>query len=315
MTSFLTTLSGQAVRLVEVGPRDGLQAERAYIPTIDKIALVNRLAAAGHRSIEVSSFVSPSRVPQLADAAEVFAGITRQPGVHYSALVPNLKGLHRAIAARVDGVAIFTAASETFSMKNLSQGIEDSLTSYTDACAVAHKEGLRVRGYLSVSFGCPFDGPVPPTRVAEIAGRLLDAGVDEVSISDTIGVAHPAQVADVIGVVAATVPLPKLALHFHDTRGTALANVVAGLEAGVRTFDASAGGLGGCPYAPGASGNLATEDLLYLLDGLGMTSGVSLPGIIAASRSIAPLLAHDLPSRVVRAAAGGSRNWTPIRPA
>jgi hydroxymethylglutaryl-CoA lyase len=290
------------VQIVEVGPRDGLQNEAARIPTSDKIAFVDRLTAAGHSVIEVSAFVSPKWVPQMADAAEVFAGIRRKPGVRYTALVPNLTGLARARDARVDEIAIFAAASDSFSTRNINQTIDESLATYATVCQQAVASGLRVRGYVSTAFGCPFEGPVAPARVADVAARLIDLGAYEVAISDTIGIAHPGQVAEVVGEVTRRVPLTRVALHFHDTRGTALANVLAGLQAGVTTFDASAGGLGGCPYAPGAAGNLATEDLIYMLDGLRVETGVRLEGVIEASRAIEPLLGHRLPSRMVQAA-------------
>jgi hydroxymethylglutaryl-CoA lyase len=290
------------VQIVEVGPRDGLQNEAARIPTAEKIAFVDRLAGAGHTAIEVSAFVSPKWVPQMADAADVFAGIARKPGVRYTALVPNLAGLARARDARVDEIAIFAAASETFSKRNINQTIDESLATYKTVCDEARAAGLRIRGYLSTCFGCPFEGRVPPAKVAEVSARLLDLGVYEVAISDTIGIAHPGQVPEVIGAVTAHVPLSKIALHFHDTRGTALVNVLTGLELGVTTFDASAGGLGGCPYAPGAAGNLATEDLIYMLDGLGIQTGIRLAKVMEASRAIEPHLGHPLPSRVVAAA-------------
>ncbi|MBM3819995.1 MAG: hydroxymethylglutaryl-CoA lyase [Acidimicrobiia bacterium] len=289
------------VQLVEVGPRDGLQNEAAGISTADKIAFVNRLSAAGHTMIEVSAFVSPKWVPQMADAAEVFAGITRRPGVRYTALVPNLKGLERAKAAHVDEVAIFPAASETFSRRNIDQTIDEALDAGKAVCDAARSSGLRVRAYLSTVFGCPFEGAVPAARVAELTARLLDMGAYEVSLSDTIGVAHPGQVAGVLHEVGKRAPADRLALHFHDTRGTALVNVYAGVEAGVTTFDASAGGLGGCPYAPGATGNAATEDLLYMLDGLGIATGVRLDLLMDASAFIEPRIGHPLPSRVYRA--------------
>jgi hydroxymethylglutaryl-CoA lyase len=289
------------VTIVEVGPRDGLQNEAGVVATATKIAFVDQLSAAGHAVIEVSAFVSPKWVPQMADASDVFAGITRRPGVRYTALVPNLAGLARAEAAGVTEVAIFAAASETFSRKNINQGIDESLVSYKTVCDAALGQGMRVRGYLSTCFGCPFEGTVPAARVADVAGRLLDLGVFEVAISDTIGVAHPAQIAQVLDPVTARVPLAQVALHLHDTRGTALANVLAGLQYGVTTFDSAAGGLGGCPYAPGASGNLATEDLLYMLDGMGIATGVSLPGVVAASRTLAAAITHPLPSRYLQA--------------
>jgi hydroxymethylglutaryl-CoA lyase len=298
------------VRIVEVGPRDGLQNEAAFIPTTEKIAFVNSLSDAGHSIIEVSAFVSPKWVPQMADAAEVFAGITRRPGVRYTALVPNLKGFARARDAGADEVAVFPAASETFSRRNINQSVDEALGTARAICHEAATTGVPVRAYLSTSFGCPFEGAVPPARVADLAAQLVGAGAYEVALSDTIGIAHPAQVSHVLREVRARVPLDKIALHFHDTRGTGLVNVYAGLEAGVTTFDASAGGLGGCPYAPGATGNLATEDLVYMLDGLGKTTGVRLDALVRASRAIEPHVGHPLPSRVFRAmqAAGARAN-------
>jgi hydroxymethylglutaryl-CoA lyase len=301
-------MKGMRVQIVEVGPRDGLQNEPADIPTSEKIAFVDRLADAGHSVIEVSAFVSPKWVPQMADAGDVFAGIARKPGVRYTALVPNAAGLARAREARVDEIAIFAAASETFSRRNINQTIEESLATYKAVCDEARASGLRVRGYLSTCFGCPYEGHVPPAKVAEVSSRLLELGVYEVVISDTIGVAHPGQVPDVVGEVTRRVPLSQVALHFHDTRGTALVNVLAGLQLGVTTFDSSAGGLGGCPYAPGAAGNLATEDLLYMLDGLGIETGVRLEGVMRASRAIEPRLGHPLPSRVVAAAKAATKS-------
>ena len=285
------------VTLVEVGSRDGLQNEVAPVSTADKIAFVDRLSAAGHTAIEVSAFVSPKWVPQLADAEQVFAGITRRPGVRYSALVPNLAGLERAIEAKVDAVAIFAAASETFSRKNINQGIKDSLVTYRAVCERAAAAHLPVRAYVSTAFGCPFEKDVSPTAVADVSAALAQMGAYEVAISDTIGIAHPGQVPRVVEAVAARIGLHRVALHFHDTRGTALANVLMALQLGVVTFDASAGGLGGCPYAPGATGNLATEDLLYMLDGLGIDTGVSLDKVLAASRFIEQRIGHPLASR------------------
>jgi hydroxymethylglutaryl-CoA lyase len=289
------------VAIVEVGPRDGLQNEAATVATADKIRLINLLSDAGCALIEASAFVSPRRVPRLADAAEVFAGITRRPDTRYSALVPNLAGLERAHAAAVDEVAVFAAATDTFSQRNINRRVDASLAAYREVCSRATALGLRVRGYVSTAFGCPFEGHVSPARVAEVAGALVGMGVYEVAISDTIGVAHPGQVPRVVEAVAARVPLNAIALHFHDTRGTALANVLVALQLGVGTFDASVGGLGGCPFAPGASGNLATEDLIYMLDGLGIESGVHLPALLDASRFIEALVDHPLPSRVFRA--------------
>jgi len=289
------------VTIVEVGPRDGLQNEAAAIDTASKIALVDALAGAGHTRIEVSAFVSPKWVPQMADAEAVFAGITRKPGVRYSALVPNLSGLERAVAAGVTEIAVFAAASETFSRKNINTSIAESLEGYAQVAAAALDAGLRVRGYVSTAFGCPFEGAVPPGRVVEVAAALLDMGAGEVAVSDTIGIAHPGQVHAVLDTIAAAVRLDAVALHFHDTRGTALVNVYAALEHGITVFDSSAGGLGGCPYAPGAAGNLATEDLLFMLDGLGIHTGVDRTKVARASRTLEPQLGHALPSRLLGA--------------
>jgi isopropylmalate/homocitrate/citramalate synthase len=299
-------LRGQHVTVVEVGPRDGLQNEHANVSTAAKIAFVDLLSDAHLPVIEVSAFVSPKWVPQMADASEVFAGITRRAGTRYTALVPNLAGLDRAMAAGVVEIAIFAASSETFSRKNINQTIDQSLAGYADVTTRALSSGVRVRGYLSTAFGCPYEGDVAPSRVAELTERLVQMGVFEVAVSDTIGIAHPAQVAQVLDAVLTRVPVEKVALHFHDTRGTALANVLEALTVGVRTFDASAGGLGGCPYAPGASGNLATDDLIYMLDGLGIQTGVSLSALSKASGFIGRQLDHELPSRYFQAA--GSRS-------
>ena len=291
-----------SVRVVEVGPRDGLQNEAAQISTDQKIAFVDALTAAGHSTIEVSAFVSPKWVPQMADAADLFARIDRRPGVRYTALVPNLAGLSRARDAGVDEIAIFAAASETFSKRNINQSISESLDGYREVCRSAAGAGLRVRAYVSTVFGCPFEGAVAVETVAAVASQLVAMGAYEVALSDTIGIAHPGQVRPVVeAVIGAGVPLSQIAMHFHDTRGTALVNVYAAMESGIAVFDASAGGLGGCPYAPGATGNLATEDLIYMLDGLGIETGVSLDGVVEASRLIEPHVGHQLPSRVYRA--------------
>ena len=292
------------VTIVEVGPRDGLQNEKGTVATPDKIRFVDLLSDAGCSVIEASAFVSPKWVPQMGDAGAVFAGIARRPEVRYTALVPNLAGLERAGAAGVQEVAIFAASSEAFSRKNINQTIDESLATYAAVCARALALGIRVRAYLSTAFGCPFEGAVAPSRVASIAAALVEMGAFEVAVSDTIGIAHPGQVAGVLDAVAAQVPLERIALHFHDTRGTALANVLTALDLGVTTFDSSAGGLGGCPYAPGATGNLATEDLVYMLDGLGIESGVQLEPLLEASRFIESRLDHPLPSRYYRAATG-----------
>lgn len=289
------------VTVVEVGPRDGLQNEAVAVPTAAKVAFVDRLSDAGLPVIEVSAFVHPQRVPQMADASDVLRSIRRVPGTRYTALVPNVKGLQRALDAGLTEIAVFAAASETFSRRNINQGIEESLAGYAAVCREAGQAGLRVRGYLSTAFGCPFEGPVPTARVAAIAAELVGMGAFEVAVSDTIGIAHPGQVPTVVGAVASQVRLEQIALHFHDTRGTALANVLVALDLGVATYDASAGGLGGCPYAPGATGNLATEDLVYMLDGLGIRTGVDLAGLIEASAFIESRIGHPLPSRYYRA--------------
>lgn len=285
------------VTVVEVGPRDGLQNEQAVLPAACKIELVDRLTAAGLAAIEVTAFVSPKWVPQMGDASEVFAGIAQKPGVRYSALVPNRAGLDRAFAAGVREIAIFAAASETFSRRNINQSIDESFVTYREVTDAAIRAGLRVRAYLSTSFGCPFEGAVNAGRVADLTDRLLQLGAFEVAVSDTIGIAHPGQVADVLETLQPRVPPAALALHFHDTRGTALANVLMALGYGVTTFDSAAGGLGGCPYAPGAAGNLATEDLVYMLHGLGIETGVSLDGVMGASTALEDALGHPLPSR------------------
>jgi hydroxymethylglutaryl-CoA lyase len=289
------------VTVVEVGPRDGLQNEAAGIDTADKIAFVDLLSKAGLPVIEAGAFVSPKWVPQMADSAEVLAGIERRPGVRYTALVPNLAGLERAHRAQVSEVGVFAAASESFSQKNINQSIEASLDTYRAVCARATELGLRIRGYVSTAFGCPFEGEVAPTRVGSVAAALVEMGAFEVAVSDTIGIAHPGQVRPVVDAVAERIPLAQIALHFHDTRGTALANVLTALQIGIATFDASCGGLGGCPYAPGATGNLATEDLLYMLDGLGIETGVNLEALVEASRFMEPRVGHRLPSRYYQA--------------
>jgi hydroxymethylglutaryl-CoA lyase len=301
----IEALRGRCVTVVEVGPRDGLQNEHVNVSTADKIAFVDLLSAARLPVIEVSAFVSPKWVPQMADASEVFAGITQRDGIRYTALVPNLAGLDRAMAAGVKEIAVFAASSETFSRKNINQSIDQSLAGYAEVCTRALASGLRVRGYLSTAFGCPYEGHVPPDRVADLSERLIQMGVFEVAVSDTIGIAHPAQVAQVLESVLSRIPIEKIALHFHDTRGTALANVLEALSIGVTTFDASAGGLGGCPYAPGASGNLATDDLIYMLNGLGVETGVSLSALAKASAFIGRQLDHKLPSKYFQASGSG----------
>ena len=287
----------------EVGPRDGLQNEAVTVPPQVRVGFIDRLTSAGLPAIEVGSFVSARAVPQLADTEEVFRKIRRSSGVRYPALVPNLQGLERALSVGVLEIAVFTAASETFNRHNIHAGVDESIERFRPVVSRAREEGVRVRGYLSTAFGCPYEGPVSAEAVREVVHKLLDLPVDEISIGDTIGVATPAGVYEVIETLYESgVTRGVLALHFHDTRGTALANVYAGLECGITTFDASSGGLGGCPYAPGAAGNLATEDLVYMLEGLKIETGVSLPKLVEASRYLAETLGHRPPGRYLNAA-------------
>ncbi len=291
----------------EVGPRDGLQNEAETLPVEARAEFIDALAEAGLPAIEVGSFVSPKAIPQLADTEEVYRRIHRVSGVRYPALVPNLKGLERALAVGVREIAVFTAASETFNRKNINAGVDESIERFRPVVARAKEEKIRVRGYVSTVFGCPYEGDVAPEAVREVVHKLLDLSVDEISLGDTIGVATPNDVYDVIeALYDSGVTRGVLALHFHDTRGTALANVFAGLECGVTTYDASAGGLGGCPYAPGASGNLATEDLLYLLEGLGVSTGVTLARVVEASRRLSERLGHRPPGRYLSAVWGSN---------
>jgi isopropylmalate/homocitrate/citramalate synthase len=289
------------VTVVDVAPRDGLQNEHARITTAQKVTLVNLLSEAGVPIVEAGAFVSLKWVPQMADTAGVLALIDRRPGTRYPTLVPNLRGLERALAAGSRDIAVLAAASETFSRRNINQSIDESFVTIAAVCERASQEGVRVRGYLSTCFGCPYEGDVPADRVGELTKALLDLGVFEVAISDTIGVAHPGQVWQVLDAITRYASLSKIALHFHDTRGTALSNVLAGLQAGVTTYDASCGGLGGCPYAPGASGNLATEDLIYMLNGLGIDTGIDLDRLLAASTFASTRIDHPLPSRYFQA--------------
>lgn len=287
----------KAVKIVEVGPRDGLQNESGTIATVDKLAFIHKLSQSGLRHIEVTSFVHPQRVPQLADAVEVVQGLHPYPDVVYSALVPNLKGLDRAIESGIKRIAVFTAASETFTQKNINMTIQESLETFRPVVAKALAHGLSVRGYVSTCFVCPYEGEVLPEKVVSVAVALRDMGIDEISLGDTIGAAAPTDVFKTVGAVLQQVPVAQIALHFHDTYGTALANVVAGLDLGVTVFDASAGGLGGCPYALGASGNLATEDLVYLLHRMGIETGVDLNRLAEASRLMQGVLGRPLPSK------------------
>ena len=302
MTGRVLTDLPRRVTVVEVGPRDGLQNEKGVVSTADKIHFIDLLSAAGFSVIEASSFVSPKAVPQLADAGEVMAGIQRRHGVRYTALVPNRKGMERALAAGVDEVAVFTGASETFVQHNINTSIAGSIENFRPVVELAREAGKRVRGYISTAFGCPYEGYVAPEAVLQVADQLLELGVDELSIGDTIGVATPNQVVEVTDLLLGRVPIERLAMHFHDTRGTALANVLAALQMGISVFDSSTGGLGGCPYAPGASGNLATEDLLYLLNGLGIETGVDLDAVVEASRFLAGVRGSQPASRYYAAA-------------
>src|SRR5687767_4058570 len=294
-------ISVDAVKIVEVGPRDGLQNEKVTIPTQVKVDYITALGDAGLRVIEAGAFVSPKWVPQMADTAQVYAEIPKDPGVEYPVLVPNMRGLERAIEAGVTSISIFTAASETFNKRNINMSIDESFENYAPVAVRALHEGMRVRGYVSTAMGCPYEGEVAPEKVLEVSARLLDLGCYEVSIGDTIGVGTPMQVQGVIGILLHVIPASKLAMHFHDTRGTALANTLAALEMGISTFDAASRGFGGCPYAPGASGNMATEDLVYLLDGMAIESGVDLKKLVSASTVIAPYLDHPLPGKYLQA--------------
>ena len=295
----------RAVRVVEVGPRDGLQNEKAQVPTEQKIQFITMLADAGLPVVEATSFVSPRAIPQLSDASEVMARLKRIPTTEYPVLVPNLKGMERALAAGVRSVAVFTAASESFTRHNINASIAESLENFRPVVALARQEHVTVRGYISTVFGCPYEGSVAPEKVLAVAQALLEMGINELSLGDTIGVATPNQVVDVVGLLLdkGDIPAGSLAVHFHDTRGTALANVLMALQLGISIVDASAGGLGGCPYAPGAAGNLATEDLLYMLHGMGISTGVNLEKVVAATRFIAPLLGHAPTSKYYQAEA------------
>ncbi|MSP82914.1 MAG: hydroxymethylglutaryl-CoA lyase [Alphaproteobacteria bacterium] len=289
------------VTLVEVGPRDGLQNEPHHLPAATKAQLIDRLADAGLSVIEAGSFVSPKWVPQMADSAEVFRLINRKPGVRYTALTPNLKGLGAALTARVDEVAVFAAASEAFSQKNINCGIAESLDRFRPVCDAARAAVVPVRGYVSCVLGCPYQGAVPVKAVAAVAAALVAMGCYEVSLGDTIGVGTPGKARAMVEAVAAAVPIARLAAHFHNTYGQALANLLAVLDLGLATIDASVGGLGGCPYARGATGNVATEDVVYMLNGLGIATGVDLDRLIAASWFAADALDRPPSSKLARA--------------
>ena len=299
-------MSDRDVRVYEVGPRDGLQNEAQPIPIAAKLRFVELLADAGLREIETTSFVAPKAIPQLADADDLMARLDRRPGVRYPVLVPNERGLQRAIAAGVDAACVFTAASEAFTRANINMTIAESLEAFRPVVDHARANGWWSRGYVSTAFGCPYQGEVGEAAVVGVAHELLALGVDELSIGDTIGVAGPADVRRVVGaLLTAGIPPHRLAMHFHDTRGMALANVTAALELGIRAFDASAGGTGGCPYAPGAAGNLATEDLVYLLDRERLSHGVDLDALLVAARHVSDTLGRPLATKVGQA--GGWR--------
>ena len=296
------------VRIVEVGPRDGLQNEKTLIPAAAKIELIDRLSATGLRSIEATSFVSPKWVPQLADAAEVYVGIAKRPGVRYPVLVPNEQGYERARAVGVDEIAVFSAASEAFNRKNINAGIDESLQRFAPVMARAKADGVAVRGYVSTVLGCPYQGDVPVADVVRVAKALHAMGCYEVSLGDTIGVGTPSKAAAMLRAVAGEVPVAALAVHFHDTYGQALANILACLDAGVRVVDAAVSGTGGCPYAKGASGNVASEDVVYMLQGMGIDTGIDIDALSATGRWLAQLLGRDTGSKFTLARSGDGRS-------
>ena len=293
--------SADHVRIVEVGPRDGLQNEKTIIPAATKIELINRLSATGLRSIEATSFVSPKWVPQLADAAEVFAAIDKNPRVSYPVLVPNLQGYQRAREVGAAEVAVFTAASEAFNRKNINASIDESIERFKPVLDQAKADGVRVRGYVSTVLGCPYQGDVPVTDVVRVARQMHDLGCYEISLGDTIGIGTPLKARAMLRAVASEVPMQALAVHFHDTRGQALANVLNCLEEGVRVVDSAVSGVGGCPYAKGATGNVASEDVVYMLEGMGMATGVDLPALIETGLWLSARLQRETSSKVAKA--------------
>lgn len=287
--------------IVEVGLRDGLQAERVTLPTATKLALAERLLAAGLRHLEVTSFVSPRAVPQLADAAELLAALPRRPGIEYSALVPNAKGAERAIAARVDAMVVFLSASESHNRKNLNRAIEQSLADVAEVRSLAETAGIPVHAAISVCFGCPFEGEVPLSQVLRIAEELAMLGIGHLSIADTTGMATPPMVRERVEALRARLPGVRLSLHFHNTRGLGLCNVMAGLDCGIDRFESSIGGMGGCPFAPGATGNICTEDLVFLLEECGVETGIDLEALIEAAEAAEAAVGHPLPGQVMKA--------------
>jgi hydroxymethylglutaryl-CoA lyase len=295
------------VRMVEVGPRDGLQNEARTVPVSVKIALIERLAEAGLRTIEAGSFVSPKWVPQMADTAAVMAGIARRPGVSYPVLVPNVTGYEAARAAGAGEVAIFAAASQSFSRRNINCSIAESIARFVPVAEAARRDGIKLRGYVSCVIDCPYEGAVAPAAAADVAARLMELGCYEVSLGDTIGSGTAAQVERMIDAVVARLPVERIAVHFHDTYGQAVANILAALGKGIAVVDSSVAGRGGCPYAPGAAGNVASEDVLYLLDGLGITTGVDLARLASAGRFISDALGREPASKAARALAAAAQ--------
>jgi hydroxymethylglutaryl-CoA lyase len=292
------------VTLYEVGPRDGLQNESRLIPTDDKVALIDALSGTGLRAIEITSFVNPKWIPQLADGVEVARRVKRTPAVRYSALVPNRQGFDSAVKAEMNEIAVFLSASETHNKKNVNKTIAATLQAFGEVIPPALERGMRVRAYVSTVYGCPYEGAVDPNKALELCRALRAMGCYQISLGDTIGVANPRQVRDVLSRVLAETPIDAVAVHFHDTRGTALANILVSVEMGITTVDAALGGLGGCPYAPGASGNVATEDVVYMLEEMGVKTGVDLEKLIDCSRLASTLVGHEMPSKYYRAAIG-----------
>jgi hydroxymethylglutaryl-CoA lyase len=298
------------VTLYEVGPRDGLQNESRMVPTDDKVRLINGLSETGLRAIEITSFVNPKWIPQLADGGEVSRRIARKPGLVYSALVPNRQGLDAAMAAGMKEVAVFMSASETHNKKNVNKTIAQTLSAFRETVPPALAAGMRVRAYVSTVYGCPYEGAVDPGKAVELARALRELGCYQISLGDTIGVANPRQTRDVLTRVLAEIPAAEVAVHFHDTRGTALANILVSVEMGITTVDAALGGLGGCPYAPGASGNVSTEDVVYMLEGMGVRTGIDLDKLVDCARLASTLVGHEVPSKYYRAAVGARSRAT-----
>jgi hydroxymethylglutaryl-CoA lyase len=294
----------ERVTIYEVGPRDGLQSEPRAVPTADKIALIDALSQTGLPAIEVSSFVNPKWIPQLADAGDVARGITHRPGVRYSCLVPNRQGLDRALDAGMNEVAVFISASETHNKKNVNKTIAETLKAFEEVIGPSQARGVKVRAYVSTVYGCPYEGAVDPAAVVRLSEELTRRGVYQISLGDTIGIGTPVQVRDVLARLLEKLPAEQLALHFHDTRGTALANILVGLDLGITTVDSAVGGLGGCPYAPGAAGNVATEDVVFMLHGMGIATGVDLDALCDASSKVAALVGHEMPSKYLKAHLG-----------